>query len=108
MRFGDLTLRCGHFAPNRGAIAAHRDKSMAERVVPHFHNEPGVPVIEIGAKEFLCVGALPPFDHPHIFLDMGDDDEIICSYCSTLYRFNSSLKPHAARPKECVLPLTAA
>ena len=81
---------------------------MAERVVPHFNNEQGVPVIEIGAKEFLCVGALPPFDHPHIFLDMGDDDEIICSYCSTLYRFNSSLKPHAARPKECVLPLTAA
>ena len=81
---------------------------MAERVVPHFHNEPGVPVIEIGAKEFMCVGATPPFDHPHIFLDMGDDAEIICSYCSTLYRFISSLKPHAARPKECVLPLTAA
>ena len=52
---------------------------MAEHVVPHFHNEPGVPVIEIGAKEFMCVGATPPFDHPHIFLDMGDDAEIICS-----------------------------
>ena len=80
---------------------------MAEHVVPHFHNGPGVPVIEIGAKEFMCVGAPPPFDHPHIFLDMGDDQEIVCSYCSTLYRYNSSLKAHAARPKECVLPLTA-
>ena len=39
---------------------------MAESIVPHFHNEPGVAVIEIGAKEFMCVGALPPFDHPHI------------------------------------------
>jgi hypothetical protein len=39
---------------------------------------------------------------------MGDDNEIVCSYCSTLYRYNSSLKAHAARPKECVLPLTAA
>ena len=29
---------------------------MAEHVVPHFHNDPGVPVIEIGAKEFMCVG----------------------------------------------------
>ena len=81
---------------------------MAEHVVPHFNNEPGVPLIEIGAREFMCVGAPPPFDHPHIFLDMGDDNEIICSYCSTLYRFNPSLKSHAARPKECVLPLTAA
>jgi uncharacterized Zn-finger protein len=82
--------------------------AMADHVVPHFHNEPGVPMIEIGAKEFMCVGALPPFDHPHIFLDMGDDNEIVCSYCSTLYRFNPSLKAHAARPKECVLPLAAA
>ena len=76
---------------------------MAERVVPHFHNEPGVPVIEIGTKEFMCVGATPPFDHPHIFLDMGDDAEIICSYCSTLYRHDSKLDAQEARPAECAL-----
>ena len=74
---------------------------MADHVVPHFHNDPGVPVIEIGAKEFMCVGATPPFDHPHIFCDMGDDNEIICSYCSTLYRYDPKLDPHAARPAEC-------
>ncbi|MBV9346918.1 MAG: zinc-finger domain-containing protein [Pseudolabrys sp.] len=81
---------------------------MAEHVVPHFHNEPGVSAIEIGAKEFMCVGAKPPFDHPHIYLDMGDDNEIVCSYCSTLYRFNAKLGPHTARPPECALPLSAA
>ena len=81
---------------------------MAHMRVPHMVNDKGVDRIAIGVKEFMCVGAAPPFDHPHVFLDMGDDAEIICSYCSTLYRFNSSLKPHAARPKECVLPLTAA
>ena len=54
---------------------------MAETVVPHFHNDPGVAVIEIGAREFMCVGALPPLDHPHVFLDLGDDGEIICPYC---------------------------
>jgi uncharacterized Zn-finger protein len=86
----------------------HEDSFMAEHVVPHFQNDPGVPVIEIGAKEFMCVGATPPFDHPHIFLDMGDDSEIICSYCSTLYRFDPTLDPHAARPAECALPATAA
>jgi uncharacterized Zn-finger protein len=79
---------------------------MAEHVVPHFHNDPGMPVIEIGAKEFMCVGATPPHDHPHVFLDMGEDNEIICPYCSTLYRFDPKLDSHSARPPECALPLT--
>jgi uncharacterized Zn-finger protein len=74
---------------------------MADYVVPHFHNEPGVPVIQIGAKEFMCVGALPPNDHPHVFCDMGDESEFICSYCSTLFRHDPALAPHAARPAEC-------
>ncbi|HVX98480.1 MAG TPA: zinc-finger domain-containing protein [Pseudorhodoplanes sp.] len=81
---------------------------MADTAVPHFHNDPGVPVIEIGAKEFMCVGARPPFDHPHIFCDMGDDSEIICSYCSTLYRYNPSLGPNEANPAECALVDAAA
>ena len=51
----------------------------------------------------MCVGAMPPFDHPHVFLDMGDATEIICPYCSTLYRLDASLDPHAARPPECAL-----
>jgi uncharacterized Zn-finger protein len=85
------------------AAAALQGLLMAENVVPHFHNEPGVPAITIGAKEFMCIGALPPFDHPHIFLDMGDDSEIICSYCSTLFRHDPSLDPHAARPEACAL-----
>ena len=64
---------------------------------------PASPVIEIGAREFMCVGAKPPFDHPHVFLDMGDDNEIICPYCSTLYRHDPALDPHAARPEACAL-----
>ena len=81
---------------------------MADRIVPHFHNEPGLPVIEIGAREFMCVGALPPFDHPHVFLDMGDDSEIVCAYCSTLFRFDPALDPGSARPAECALKDAAA
>jgi uncharacterized Zn-finger protein len=79
------------------------ERIMAANVVPHFHNEPGVQVIEIGAREFMCVGALPPLDHPHVFLDMGDESEIICPYCSTLYRHDRKLDAHAARPPECTL-----
>jgi uncharacterized Zn-finger protein len=78
-------------------------QQMTESVVPHFHNDLGVDVIEIGAREFMCVGALPPFDHPHIYCDMGDDAEYICPYCSTLYRHDPKLKPNEARPAECAL-----
>jgi uncharacterized Zn-finger protein len=77
--------------------------TMADNVVPHFHNDAGVSVIEIGSQEFMCVGANPPFDHPHVFLDLGNDNEIICPYCSTLYRFATDLSAGEARPPECVL-----
>ncbi len=81
---------------------------MADRIVPHFQNDAGVPVIEIGAREFMCVGATPPFDPPHVVLDMGEDNEIVCPYCSTLYRHDPGLGARAARPPECALPDTAA
>lgn len=81
---------------------------MADKIVPHFQNDPGVGMIEIGAREFMCVGARPPFDHPHVFLDMGDDSDIICPYCSTLYRHNPALDPHAAKPPECAMDAPAA
>jgi uncharacterized Zn-finger protein len=77
--------------------------TMSDHVVPHFHNDAGVSVIEIGSKEFMCVGANPPFDHPHVFLDLGNDNEIICPYCSTLYRYAADLAAGEARPPECVL-----
>ena len=81
---------------------------MADHVVPHFQNDAGVSVIEIGTTEFMCVGARPPFDHPHVFLDMGDDAEIICPYCSTLYRHAADLGSGDSRPPECALKDKAA
>ncbi|WP_407527803.1 zinc-finger domain-containing protein [Methylobacterium oryzisoli] len=75
---------------------------MADKAVPHFHNQDGVRVIHVGSKEFMCIGALPPFDHPHVFLDMGAESEIICQYCSTLYRYRSDLKAGTADPAASV------
>ena len=46
----------------------------------------------------MCIGAKPPFDHPHVFLDMGADNEIICPYCSTLYRFSAKLHGDESQP----------
>ncbi len=63
----------------------------ATTAYPKFHNEAGVKTVQIGAHEFECVGALPPHDHPHIYLDMGGDPEITCPYCSTVFKFDASL-----------------
>jgi len=75
---------------------------MAEHSVPHFHNSEGLGRIEIGSKEFQCVGALPPFDHPHIYIDMGEEADIVCPYCSTLYVFNPRLAPGTSEPLSAV------
>jgi uncharacterized Zn-finger protein len=75
---------------------------MAHSSVPHFHNTDGLPRIEIGAKEFQCVGALPPFDHPHVYLDMGKDDDIVCPYCSTHYLYNPELAFGTAAPLSAI------
>lgn len=75
---------------------------MAETSVPHFHNTAGIPAIRVGAKEFMCIGAKPPFDHPHVFLDMGSDDEIVCPYCSTHYRFDAALKSGTCAPADAL------
>jgi uncharacterized Zn-finger protein len=71
---------------------------MADHLVPHFQNDAGDHAVAIGVKEFMCVGAAPPFDHPHVFLDMGDSDELVCPYCSTLYRYRSGLTPTQTDP----------
>jgi uncharacterized Zn-finger protein len=81
-------------------LTSREFRAMAEKSVPHFRNDAGLPVIRVAAKEFMCIGAKPPFDHPHIFLDMGADGEIICPYCSTLYRYDPSLKPALSAPAD--------
>ncbi|MGC1743828.1 MAG: zinc-finger domain-containing protein, partial [Pseudolabrys sp.] len=40
-------------------------------------------------------------DHPHVYLNMGDANEIVCPYCSTLFRFDQSLGAHEADPADC-------
>ncbi|MBV9704970.1 MAG: zinc-finger domain-containing protein [Methylobacteriaceae bacterium] len=79
---------------------------MADRAIPHFHNDPGVPSIRVGAREFMCIGATPPFDHPHIFIDMGHDNEAICGYCSTHFVYDAALHGRAD-PPECEFALDA-
>ncbi len=76
---------------------------MAHGTTPHFHNQPGLAKVKVGAREFMCIGALPPFDHPHIFIDMGSGRDAICPYCSTHYVYDASLGDHAD-PQSCEVP----
>lgn len=84
---------------------------MVDHSKPHFHNQPGVALIRVNAKEFMCIGALPPMDHPHVFIDMGSGNEAICPYCATHYAYDATLAGEAD-PPECVYheaePLTHA
>ncbi|SNY94188.1 Uncharacterized conserved protein, contains Zn-finger domain [Cohaesibacter sp. ES.047] len=74
---------------------------MADHTIPHFKNDAGVSVIEIGVREFQCMGASPPQDHPHVYLDMGDDSEILCPYCSTHYKYNKNMGKTKTNPVGC-------
>jgi uncharacterized Zn-finger protein len=58
---------------------------------PKFKNDRGLPEIQIGVKEFKCTGVAVPHDHPHIYLDMGGAESIICPYCATRVRYSADL-----------------
>ena len=93
-----------------GAAGTGVEKSSAQWVrlkllqmqsYPKFYNEIGVPIVRVGCREFECIGAMPPQDHPHIYLNMGDASGIVCPYCSTLFHFDPSLGAHEADPADC-------
>lgn len=67
---------------------------------PKFRNDHGAAEIRIGVKEFHCIGVSPPQDHPHVYINMGDQDAILCPYCATPFRFDPQLGPFAANPPE--------
>jgi uncharacterized Zn-finger protein len=72
-------------------------------IVPHFANDGGVEKIIVGVKEFQCMGARPPHDHPHVYLDMGSDGQILCPYCSTLYVYDDGFVAEQTAPDGCLV-----
>lgn len=80
---------------------------MAASVVPHLANDLGVEKIFVGVKELNCMGARPPFDHPHVFLDMGTDSQILCPYCSTLFVHDPRLQAGESEPRDCIVDIAA-
>ena len=82
--------------------------AMTASVVPHLANDQGVEKIFVGVRELNCMGARPPFDHPHVYLDMGDDGQMLCPYCSTLFIYDPRLPADQSDPLGCfVRPVEA-
>jgi uncharacterized Zn-finger protein len=77
------------------------EPGVADGKLSEVSYEVGVPIVRIGCREFKCIGDKPPQDHPHVYLNMGEANEIVCPYCSTLFRFNQSLGAYEADPADC-------
>ena len=50
---------------------------MAQAELLKYSNDEGLAEIFIPVRAFECIGASAPFDHPHVFLDMGSETEIV-------------------------------
>jgi uncharacterized Zn-finger protein len=80
-------------------------ETSAQRAPGAFHklrNDDGIPQIRIGMREFECIGASPPHDHPHIYLNMGAGNSMLCSFCATTFRYDAALRPGDVMPPECL------
>ncbi len=65
-----------------------------------FRNDRGAAEICIGDREFKCIGESPPQDHPHIYINMGEANTVLCPYCGTKFRFDPRLTPLEADPPD--------
>jgi uncharacterized Zn-finger protein len=84
-----------------------RPESVSDSGYPKFRNDHGVPEISIGVKEFKCIGVSPPQDHPHVYINMGEADAILCPYCATRFRFDPRLTPLDADPPDSFFAVDA-
>ena len=55
---------------------------------PITSNDQGRREIAIRARRFVCIGQAPPHDHPRVFLTIRGNNETVCPYCYTKFRFD--------------------
>jgi uncharacterized Zn-finger protein len=91
----------GRAASLRSVRVPAAEYRASRRGVPRFMNDIGSAMVEIGVRAFNCIGATPPADHPHVYLDMGEHPSILCPYCATLFQFDAALRGEATRPPGC-------
>ncbi len=67
-----------------------------------LRNDNGIAEIQIGMREIICIGASPPHDHPHVYLNMGLSEAMMCPYCATSFCFTPMLAPDGVTPIDCI------
>jgi uncharacterized Zn-finger protein len=68
---------------------------------PRYFNDVGAMSIGIGGEALNCIGATPPADHPHVYLNLTDQADILCPYCSTRFFHDPRLGRHETKPPGC-------
>jgi uncharacterized Zn-finger protein len=86
---------------------SQQPESVSGSGYPKFRNDHGLPEISIGVREFKCIGMSPPQDHPHVYVNMGEADTILCPYCATRFRFDPRLAPFDADPPDSFFAVDA-
>ena len=72
-----------------------------------FRNDRAAPEIRIGVREFKCIGVSPPLDHPHVYINMGEQDAILCGivrHGSASIRGSGRRKPTRQTACSSILP----
>ena len=96
----DVSCSPKSIRPQTGSGQSHRPEPTLGGAYLKFRNNRGVREICIGVKEFKCIGESPPQDHPHIYINMGEADTILCPYCGTGFRFDPRLTLLEADPPD--------
>ena len=73
---------------------------------PKFHNEIGVPIVRVGCREFECIGAMPPQDQPHIYLNMGEMRVASSAPIAPRYSISIRVWAHMKLIRQIVLTVT--
>jgi uncharacterized Zn-finger protein len=83
----------------RAPVAAFGSQGERAGAIAERMPTPGYPRLK-NDRQFECIGESPPHDHPHIHIDMGSQDTILCPYCGTRYRLDVALSPAQADPED--------
>jgi len=55
-----------------------------------------VETIEVDQKRVACDGGGGALGHPTIYLEMGDNPDVVCPYCSRRFVLKEGAQPAAA------------
>jgi len=90
-----LPIQAGGLPLHKGNLffgkRPQRLEAMSGSRYPKFKNDHGIPEICIGVKEFNCIGASPPQDHPHVYINMRETDTILCPLLRDALPLRSSI-----------------